>query len=282
MIKPGEFVTRRSYGSDLLFKVVEVDYSEKIAVLKGMQMRLLADAPLDDLIPAEEKEISRFQTDEKNLFRSCVRNCLRQRQMQREKIINKTGKNSYYEIPGRVVHLDGDPDYLQQCIKLYSSLGLDVHGESMPEKEMPVAVKLLLVKYSPDMLVITGYDAYLKGRKLSFDSLDSYRNSRYFVEAVKRARKYEPGKDDLIIFAGACQSHYEAILSAGANFASSPQRVLIHALDPVLVMEGVGFTPISRSVDLFKIIEATITSYDGIGGIETRGQFRLGVPRSPY
>lgn len=31
----------------------------------------------------------------------------------------------------------------------------------------------------------------------------------------------------LVIFAGACQSYFEAIISAGANFASSPARILI-------------------------------------------------------
>ncbi len=28
-------------------------------------------------------------------------------------------------------------------------------------------------------------------------------------------------------FAGACQSYFEALISAGANFASSPARILI-------------------------------------------------------
>ena len=38
----------------------------------------------------------------------------------------------------------------------------------------------------------------------------------------------------LIIVAGACQSHFEALLQAGANFASSPGSVLIHALRSAL------------------------------------------------
>ncbi len=33
--------------------------------------------------------------------------------------------------------------------------------------------------------------------------------------------------DELVIFAGACQSHYEEIIKAGANFASSPHRILM-------------------------------------------------------
>ena len=37
--------------------------------------------------------------------------------------------------------------------------------------------------------------------------------------------KLESGKKkELAIFAGACQSYYEAIMAAGANFASSPRK----------------------------------------------------------
>ena len=116
----------------------------------------------------------------------------------------------------------------------------------------------------------------------SFKNIDNYYNSKNFVQAVKNARQYEKSRDDLIIFAGACQSHYESILEAGANFASSPKRVLIHAFDPVFVMEKVAFTSIYDPIPLIEIIEGTITGFDGIGGVETRGKHRLGVPKSPY
>lgn len=85
-----------------------------------------------------------------------------------------------------------------------------------------------------------------------------------------------------MIFAGACQSHYEGILRAGANFASSPHRVFIHALDPVFIIEKVAFTPINKIISAKDVIAATITGIKGIGGVETRGKFREGLPRSPY
>ncbi len=44
-------------------------------------------------------------------------------------------------------------------------------------------------------------------------------------------------KKNTVIFAGACQSYFEAIISAGANFASSPARILIDFLDPIMVAE---------------------------------------------
>ena len=47
-------------------------------------------------------------------------------------------------------------------------------------------------------------------------------------------------------FAGACQSHFEALIRAGANFASSPSRINIHALDPVYVVGKISFTSFMR------------------------------------
>ena len=51
-----------------------------------------------------------------------------------------------------------------------------------------------------------------------------YLHSLDFVEAIKKAREYQPDKDALVIFAGACQSYYELLVASGANFASSPSR----------------------------------------------------------
>ncbi|MGO0943667.1 sporulation peptidase YabG [Clostridioides difficile] len=38
--------------------------------------------------------------------------------------------------------------------------------------------------------------------------MSNYRNSSNFVKTVKEARKWQPNLDNLVIFAGACQSNY--------------------------------------------------------------------------
>ncbi|WP_039785206.1 sporulation peptidase YabG, partial [Paenibacillus riograndensis] len=78
---------------------------------------------------------------------------------------------------------------------------------------------------------------------------------------------------------GPCQSHFEALLGAGANFASSPGRILIHALDPVYIAAKASFTSIRDSVSLGDVLNNTISGSQGMGGIETRGSFRIGMPR---
>ena len=57
-----------------------------------------------------------------------------------------------------------------------------------------------------------------------FNDIYNYRNSRYFIKTVNEARKWNKSGKELAIFAGACQSYYEAIIQAGANFASSPRK----------------------------------------------------------
>ena len=62
--------------------------------------------------------------------------------------------------------------------------------------------------------------------------------------------KYEKSHDKLVIIAGACQSNYEELIKAGANFASSPKRVNIHCLDPAIIALFIATTERSKEIDL--------------------------------
>ena len=75
-----------------------------------------------------------------------------------------------------------------------------------------------------------------------------YQNSLNFIETVKEARKYEKSQDKLIIIAGACQSNYEELIKAGANFASSPKRINIHALDPAILATSLALSDRNKSM----------------------------------
>lgn len=279
----GDIVGRKSYGMDILFKIVQIDERKRTATLKGLDMRLQADAHIDDLAVPGPMELQAYKSRSEQAQKDCVTKIYKRRSLEREQLRGKSGRSpeEFFELPGKVLHLDGDQDYLQECLRAYRSLQLDVVGYYFPEKVQPEKIWGLLHEHRPDILILTGHDAYKKSKN-DFTDLKSYTNSRYFVEATRKARQYEPAKDDLIIFAGACQSHYEAILAAGANFASAPQRVLIHAMDPVFITEKVAFTSINDSVNIYEVIKNTITGLDGIGGVETKGKFRLGLPKSPY
>ena len=186
-----------------------------------------------------------------------------------------------FQIPGRVLHIDGDNEYLETCLERYKKLGIEAVGVHVKEKDQPSKVYELLKKYRPDILVLTGHDGVIRDEH-GYASIDNYRNSKYFIEAVKEARRYNDNLDGLVIFAGACQSMYQKIIEAGANFASSPYRVLIHALDPVYICKKVAFTGINSIISPEDVITTTITGFKGIGGIETRGKYRDGYPIEPY
>jgi spore coat assembly protein len=182
---------------------------------------------------------------------------------------------------GKVLHIDGDEQYLDVCLRGYKSLGIEAFGKLVPEVQQPVVIYELLKEYRPDILVLTGHDGMIKGMQ-NYRNIENYRNSRYFVEAVKKAREYEPSYDNLVVFAGACQSHFEALIDGGANFASSPYRILIHAMDPVFICERIAFSSITKFLTPQEILENTITGEKGIGGLQTRGTYREGTPKSPY
>jgi spore coat assembly protein len=188
-----------------------------------------------------------------------------------------TRPTNYFQIPGKVLHLDGDPSYLKKCLTVYEKIGVPVVGIHCNEKEMPEKVGQFIDYYRPDILVITGHDAYSKAKGKKAD-INAYRHSKHFVQTVLEARKKSPHLDQLVIFAGACQSHFESLIHAGANFASSPSRINIHALDPVYIVAKISFTPFMERINVWDVLRNTLTGEKGLGGIDTRGVLRTGMP----
>lgn len=278
-MKQGDVVIRKSYGGDIVFRIT--DFAGNGAVLRGTDYRLLADAPLADLIPVRNPDMLsgaqkvRIQANES----------LRRLQEERIRQSGSVGafpdsasrRQPYFEMPGKVLHLDGDANYLKKSMQVYGQLRVPAEGIHCHESQMPEVLFRLLPQIRPDIVVITGHDGVLKQRE-DLQHLGSYKNSLNFVRAVQTAREYEKNRDSLIIVAGACQSHFEALLQAGANFASSPARIMIHALDPVYVAVRSAFTPFRDTINLTDVITHTISGMQGVGGIETMGSYRIGVP----
>ncbi len=296
-MKIGDIVARESYSKDIAFKVIEIIDTDKgrIFKLKGISIRILADAREDDLVKigtdteAKTDEIftKKVQTSMKKIITNRERKDGYRSSAQFVNIAAFDLKNSFdnkelfFGKPGRVLHLDGDSEYLENCLKAYKRLGIEIEGFAFPEKDHASVVTDLVKKYRPDIVVLTGHDGIVKDAK-NYTDIDNYKNSKYFVESVKKLREYESSYDELVIFAGACQSYYEAILSAGANYSSSPNRVLIHCFDPVFLVEKIAYTSIEKVLSIEEAMENSITGTKGIGGLQTRGKFRQGFPKSMY
>lgn len=293
-LKIGDIVARKSYNCDVFFKIMDIEdiRGEKIITLRGISYRIEADAPESDLIIQSDKNVEEYRSRCSRIAQRSAGDSRKQKMNIHTSRYRGYPKKGYYrdaskeepekiKRPGKILHLDGDKSYLENCLKEYKKLGLDAVGQYVPEKDQPGSVEQLLMEHRPDILVLTGHDGFIKGQD-SFTDLKAYRTSKYFIEAVKAARRVCNDMDSLVIFAGACQSLYNEIIKAGANFASAPFRDLIHALDPVRVCQKVAFTGIDRVLSAEEVIDSTITGKSGIGGIQTRGKYREGYPAEPY
>lgn len=254
--KVGDLVTRSSYNNDVIFRIVELD--EDIAYLKGLNIRLIADSSVSDL-----KLVSNAKIDDHEFI---------------DRISSDINldRNEFFYLPGKVLHFDSDSEYLERCMKFYKKMKIMAYGVNLPEEEVSIEINKYLSQLNPDIVVVTGHDFYYKKSK---NSTDNYKNSANFIKSVKAAREYEKSHDKLIIIAGACQSDYEELIRAGANFASSPKRVNLHALDPAIIATSVALSDKSKPIDLLSIIGKTKYKEEGIGGIITNGTMYMGYPR---
>ena len=251
MFNIGDYVTRNSYDNDIVFKIIDIQGD--IYYLKGVSVRLLADSPKSDLV----------------LCNDCVDDTFRPSIEEYRNL----DRNEYFYLPGRILHLDGDKDYLEKCMSFYKKNKIRAYGLHLREDDMAIQIPVLLKKYTPDILVLTGHDSFSRNKR------EKYKNTSNFVEAVNEARKVEKSHEKLFIIAGACQSNYEDLIKAGANFASSPKRINIHALDPAIVAACLSFSNKNEDIDIIKILDKTKYGPSGMGGIITKGSMYIGYPR---
>ena len=256
LINIGDYITRNSHNNDTIFMVI--NRKKDILYLKGVEFRLYADAPVTDCILVDKTKVKddfNPKSIERNLERS-----------------------EYFYLPGKILHLDGDSEYLNRCMDYYKQANVFAVGKKIDEKSIGEDILPILEEVKPDILIITGHDAFYR-KQGDKKNINNYQNSLNFVKAVRQARKYEKSHDKLIIIAGACQSDYEEIIKAGANFASSPSRVNIHALDPAIIATNLALTERNKEIDLIDLLSQTRNGKDGMGGLICNGTMFVGYPR---
>lgn len=275
-IKKGDIVGRKSYGKDIIFRVTNIieNPKEKVAILNGIVERIEADSNVSDLELIEKEEVKRKLKELDNILEKRIEKSVEKYEDRNYKIGVITNNTRAKEkiVTGKILHLDGDRKYSEKSYRYYKKLGLNAIVKNIPEYRQPKVVYRLLELYNPDILVITGHDGMIR-RNTRYNDIYNYRNSRHFIETVKEARKYDKKRNkNLVIFAGACQSYFEAIISAGANFASSPSRILIDFLDPLIVAEKVAQTESYRYITIDDIAYELRDGKDGVSGIGANGK----------
>lgn len=274
-IKKGDIVARKSYGKDIIFYVKRIIKTTNgdIAILCGLAKRIEADSRVEDL-EIIEKDIVKQRLEE-------VDEEINKRADEKAKrykigiISNEDTQLKEKIITGKILHLDGDRRYSQKSYNYYKKLGLNAIVKNIPEYKQPKEVYRLLKIYNPDILIITGHDGMIK-RGTNYNDVFNYRNSRHFINTVKEARRYDKENNKkTVIFAGACQSYFEAIMLAGANFASSPGRILIDFLDPLVVAEKVATTDQYKYITIDDVAKELRDGKKGVGGIGANGKMRI-------
>jgi spore coat assembly protein len=257
-IKKGDYVTRNSYQNDTIFKVINI--KGDMYYLKGVDVRLYADSIVDDLILAQDFKVEEEVEPEIKVAEDSML------------------RGDFFYLPGKILHIDGDSEYLERCLKFYRKNKVFAVGKKVSESEIPSKIHMLLLEYQPDIVIITGHDAYYK-KKGDIHDTRNYKNTENFIKAVKEARRFEKSHEKLVIIAGACQSNYEELIKAGANFASSPKRVNIHALDPAIIASTIAMSERNKEIDLVNLLDKTKYGKDGMGGLMCNGIMYVGYPR---
>ena len=110
MFNVGDYVTRKTYNNDIVFKIIDI--KNDVYYLKGVCVRLYADSYQDDLVMCND-------VTDKDSFRPNIDE------------YRDLDRNEYFYLPGRILHIDGDPDYLDKCMSFYKQNKIKAFGFSM-------------------------------------------------------------------------------------------------------------------------------------------------------
>ncbi|KHF28493.1 Sporulation-specific protease YabG [Anoxybacillus sp. BCO1] len=135
MIQIGDIVARKSYEYDILFRVIDIKEKEgeKEAILYGEDVRLIADAPFSDLVVIDEREKKKREEKEKQHIEQCYKLLRQDYRLLREKSeYEATGgyevKMDFFQLPGRVLHIDGDRFIYENVCSCMNELGFRYMG----------------------------------------------------------------------------------------------------------------------------------------------------------
>lgn len=252
-----DFVIIKNEDARCIYKIIKITKNDngEMCFLHGVYYRIARCEKSDNLIVVSEENMKKAEIREKAYLHNIVKQ-------------SERTKQKY--ILGKILHLDGDIEYLNKCLELYKELGIYAYGKCIDEDKMPSEIERLVYEVEPDVIVVTGHDIYNnKGIK----DLSNYANTMNFMKTIKKIRRIK--QKSCVVIAGACQSNFEALIASGADFASSPRRINVHTYDPAIIAvkaSTTSFTKLINGDELFKYIE---NGKDAFSGLQTFGKMRL-------
>lgn len=255
MFKEQDLVYIKEEKNPIIYIIIKL--INQTCYLKGLNYRIYRITTMDKIEYIYD-ELKQKETETCNIYYKNIKRNIK------ERVSNKI-------LYGRILHIDGDPEYLDNCLNLYKEMKIPAEGIYIEEKEMKNVIKQYILEVTPDIVVITGHDSYNGKNK---KDLKNYENSQYFIDTIREIRKLF-NIDSLPIIVGACCSHFEALIAAGANFASSPSRINIHTYDPAVIAIKLATTSCNRTIDFENTLKYIENKRDAFGGIETKGKMRI-------
>ena len=204
-IKRGDIVAKKSSNSNILYSVEKITKDlngRKVAILKGIIVRIVEATYLDNLIKIDNEKLDDSLRSLDVKIEDRINSFLK-----KEKGKNKEKERNFQNISsGKILHLDGDKLYSEKSARYYKKMGLNAIVKNVPENKQHLLVKDYINKYNPDILVLTGHDGMIK-TGIKYGDINNYRNSKYFAQGVLEARKIHPSSNRLAIFAR-CMSKF--------------------------------------------------------------------------
>lgn len=114
-LKKGYMVARKSYNKDVVFvidKIIKRRDKVDYAILKGLTIRIKADAPINDLeIVSKEEVYKNLEILEETIKKRAQK--INKQEHKNIKIMKTKISKRYREIiyTGKILHLDGDAHY---------------------------------------------------------------------------------------------------------------------------------------------------------------------------
>jgi spore coat assembly protein len=132
--RKGDVVVRKKYGGDVMFRIVGITHDEsgnEMALLKGLFLRLMADAPVGDLKIVSQHDLNTQQVKAEVITQDHVHQVLRRRERRQDRsgwrsepAEKKEKRLPFFDNPGKVLHIDGDSEYLGLCVKTYGQMNI--------------------------------------------------------------------------------------------------------------------------------------------------------------
>lgn len=132
-IRKGDIVGRISYNKDILFyvdRIIKEKNGKSYAILKGIQYRIEANAPMEDLEKIEKTQIEVEKRGINEHFKKRIEIAAKQ-------IFPKEKPKSN----ALILHLDGDRRYTKKSAEYYSKLGLKAIVRNVPEYKQPNIIR---------------------------------------------------------------------------------------------------------------------------------------------